>query len=934
MKLRESVKKGCVVALSVSMLASSLCIIDTGDKVTAGTYDYATALKYGVTFFDANKCGKDAGDNNAFDWRGACHTTDGQDVGVDLTGGYHDCGDHVKFGITQGYSASVLGWTYYQYRDILAQAGAAEKTLETMKHFCDYFLKSHPTSNVFYYQVGDGGEDHAYWDAPEKQGNRSTIYKADSGSAASDVLGETSAALSIMYLCYKDIDSSYADRCLTAAKELYSMGKTTQGCGKGQSFYDEQSYKDDLSWAASWLYQITGQSSYLSDAESFITGGYGVEVDTWTMCWDNMKAPATIKLYELTKNEKYLTALKGNVDHWKNSVPTTPGGLKYLNSWGACRYAAAEVALLMTYYGFTGDTGAKDLAKRQIDYILGDNPNNMSYIIGFGSNYPKCPHHRAANGYTYANSGNTLPAKNLLLGGLVGGPSQDDRYKDSGVEYENSEVGIDYNASFVAGITALMADGKAANTSSVVVPTVTPTKKVMPTIPVTVTPTPTKKVMPTIPVTVTPTPTKKVMPTIPVTVTPRPTSTPVVQKEVVEVTTNGNEWNSGFSINITVKNVTSDNLENWTMKVKKSDISYTNMWCATATQSGDYYVITPESYAKTLSAGTSYNFGFQGNGSMPKDLKYIIDYSVNGQQYSYSNDNSGEVAPTVTPTKKVMPTIPVTVVPTVTPTKKVMPTIPVTVEPTVTPTKKVMPTIPVTVVPTVTPTKKVMPTIPVTVEPTVTPTKKVMPTIPVTVVPTVTPTKKVMPTIPVTVEPTVTPTKKVMPTIPVTVVPTVTPTKKVMPTIPVTVTPSPTQEAKIVTFNVADDLATGRYSSDFECNGFKFITGGSYFTVDNITRSVDDMTFTSRIRTNGSGTTSKRAIQFTADNAGVLTIYAMSGGSVDRRLTLNLLGRDIQSGEAGSTLTKIQYRIPIAGTYTIYPQDGNVGIFAMELKTF
>ena len=187
-----------------------------------------------------------------------------------------------------------------------------------------------------------------------------------------------------------------------------------------------------------------------------------------------MLAPATIQLYKLTKSEKYLTALKGNVDHWKNSVPTTPGGLKYLNSWGACRYAAAEVALLMSYYGITGDTAAKNLAKSQIDYILGDNPNRMSYIVGFGSNYPKCPHHRAANGYTYANNDYAKPAKNLLLGALVGGPGSGDQYSDTVVPYENSEVGIDYNASFVAGIAALIADGKAANSGTVVEPTVEP----------------------------------------------------------------------------------------------------------------------------------------------------------------------------------------------------------------------------------------------------------------------------------------------------------------------------------------------------------------------------------------------------------------------------------------------------------------------------
>ena len=36
--------------------------------------------------------------------RDRCHVTDGVDVGLDLTGGFHDAGDHVKFGLPQGYT--------------------------------------------------------------------------------------------------------------------------------------------------------------------------------------------------------------------------------------------------------------------------------------------------------------------------------------------------------------------------------------------------------------------------------------------------------------------------------------------------------------------------------------------------------------------------------------------------------------------------------------------------------------------------------------------------------------------------------------------------------------------------------------------------------------------------------------------------------------
>ena len=55
---------------------------------------------------------------------------------------------------------------------------------------------------------------------------------------------------------------------------------------------------------------------------------------------------------------------------------------------------AAFVALVAAEYGINADE-YKKWAMTQINYILGDNKQHMSFEIGFGSNYPKRPHHRA-----------------------------------------------------------------------------------------------------------------------------------------------------------------------------------------------------------------------------------------------------------------------------------------------------------------------------------------------------------------------------------------------------------------------------------------------------------------------------------------------------------------------------------------------------------
>lgn len=465
-------KKTVTILIILTFLLTS---VFSAISVSAVGHDYSTALKYSISFYDANKCGPDTATNNVFDWRGACHTSDGSVIGIDLNGGYHDAGDHVKFGLPQAYAAALVGWSLYEYKDIFDSTGNTEKTLSTLKYFTDFLLKCHPDANTFYYQVGDGQADHTYWGAPETQpGSRPVPYVANASNPASDVCGLTSAALTIMYLNYKDIDSTYANKCLKAAKELYTMAKTNLGIYDENAFYISHSYWDDLAFAATWLYVVENNSSYLTEIDSYLSNktlwGDSPFENKWTMCWDDMYMGVFAKLAEVTGDQKYMDAMNYNLNYWMNSLTKTPGGLRYLSNWGVLRYASAEAFLAMRYYELTGNAALKEFAASQIDYALGTNPLNMSYVIGYGSNYPKCPHHRAANGYTYANGDNAKPAKYLLTGALVGGPSATDSYIDDVNAFQHTEVAIDYNAAFVGALAAMY-----KFSGNVVIPTPTPT---------------------------------------------------------------------------------------------------------------------------------------------------------------------------------------------------------------------------------------------------------------------------------------------------------------------------------------------------------------------------------------------------------------------------------------------------------------------------
>lgn len=453
--------------LSILLLLLVLVFVSVNSvKTSAAAFsrsDYETVLKKSILFFDGNRCGPNVATGNVFPWRGACHLTDNAS-GVDITGGFHDAGDHVKFGLPAAFSASYMGWMFYEYKEIFRGYGIADKTLATLKEFTDYFLKCHPNANTFIYEVGDGGADHGYWGPPEKQTTARPVLLTNGSTPASDVLGNTAGALALMYLNYRDIDATYANRCLQAAKELYAMGKANKGLYPGGStFYKSGTFYDDLSWAALWLYIAEGQTNpqYITEIDEYLTYPKPKNEShwehIWTFAWDDMYLGVHFKRAQMG-HAKSLTAARWSMNYWMNTLRKTPGGLAWLDSWGPNRYCMSEMGLFMFYYNkIEKDPTILAFAEKEIDYVMGNNPLSLSYVIGFGTRQVRQPHHRAANGWTYADPGGIeQPAKYELTGALVGGPAQDDSFNDRTSNYTQTEVALDYNASLIGAMTGFM----------------------------------------------------------------------------------------------------------------------------------------------------------------------------------------------------------------------------------------------------------------------------------------------------------------------------------------------------------------------------------------------------------------------------------------------------------------------------------------------
>jgi len=417
---------------------------------------------------EANRSG-DLGPDNRLEWRQDSTVNDGSTVGRDLEGGYFDAGDHVKFGQPMAASMNMLAWGGVEYREAYAQSGQLDELLDAVKWGTDYFLKAHETSggktSKLWVQVGEGGSanDHGYWGSPESVESNTTrrAFAIDPANPGSDVAASTSSALAAASMLFRGVDNAYADELLKNARQLFDFAETYQGkysdsVTQASPFYTSWSgYGDELASGAAWLHKATGEQSYLNKAENYFKNQVGGLGD-WSWAVDDHSYGAAVILAQESDDNFFKGQVEGWLDKWINgggNINYTSGGFAHRAEWGSVPVTSSAAYLAQLYNDTVKqDSRYSNFANNQVDYILGDNPANFSYIVGFGDNYSERPHHRGSA----PNLGNnpTAVQENVLYGAVVGGPrSADDfSHNDRRDDWVTNEVGTSYNAPFASAL--------------------------------------------------------------------------------------------------------------------------------------------------------------------------------------------------------------------------------------------------------------------------------------------------------------------------------------------------------------------------------------------------------------------------------------------------------------------------------------------------
>jgi|GEM_PF-343631 len=492
-------KKKINLALSIVTMACS-----TFSPLHAATnFNYGEALQKAIFFYDVQRLGKvsEATGNlaNRVYWRGDSflqdYTLPNSEGVIDLGGGFADAGDNVKFNFPMAFSTTLLAWAIVDFGNGFTQIDQLTPMLANLHWATDYLLKCwDPVNQRLYGQVSPNSvsAEHSNLWMPYEVVDQASIDKSlprygfyvDVNHPGTDLAGETVAALAAASLAFQATDPAYASQLLSTAQSIYTtlvnvpnkgkysdnMGRMVNGSWQQAditSFYNSWSgYNDEVSWSSLWLYRCTNDSSYLTTAKQYILYNNTAA----TLSWDDKSYGAYLLLAKfLPDSDPDKATAKASAEGWLNAWASGTNGHSFstdglaiasaLTPWGNARYAATTAFGALMYDAYFQSTTYDKFAKSQIDYLLGNNSKNFSYMVGFGNAFPKQCHHAEAEGRWDGNNDVSYAGNNrhINYGGLVGGPKDtSDTYEDLRSDYVDNEVALDYNAGFVGALAGLV----------------------------------------------------------------------------------------------------------------------------------------------------------------------------------------------------------------------------------------------------------------------------------------------------------------------------------------------------------------------------------------------------------------------------------------------------------------------------------------------
>jgi len=393
-------------------------IINIGDKSSSpfiiGNKVYNAVVDSLMLFFRIQRCGSTRPLMHK-----KCHLSDAStiissyldtsNISVDVTGGWHDAGDYIKFFSTAALTTYMFLFAYEFDKEKFGfdnDNNNVPDILEEAKVGLDWLLRCNLSDTLFVVQVQDERDHAVGWRLPENDSLQ--FIRPAFTSLSKNLVGVYSAVMAIASRIWSEIFESneFANQCLKSAIQKYSIHQNINDIDSTHSaFYKDKSYYGKLALGAIELYNATGIENYLEDAVNY---GDNAKQDRW-WSWGDVNSLAHYKLSEFFP--RFTEYIKSNINYFntKKDSSVFNEGINY--TWGTTTSLLGTALQAILYKSLTGSEQFDSLLIFQRDYILGRNPWGLSFINGIGEKYPVHMHSQLA----FFNNGN-LPGA-LSAGG-------------------------------------------------------------------------------------------------------------------------------------------------------------------------------------------------------------------------------------------------------------------------------------------------------------------------------------------------------------------------------------------------------------------------------------------------------------------------------------------------------------------------------------
>lgn len=345
------------------------------------------------------------------------------DYTLDVAGGWYDAGDHGKYVVNGGIATAQLLSTYERtlHVDDVARGALGDGTLRVPEHAngvpdildearweLEWMLKMQvpeglPLAGMAHHKVHDFGWTGLPLD-PAADPKLRELHRPS--TAATLNLAAVTAQGSRLYRAY---DQPFAARLLAAARRAWQAALATPALyapladgANGGGPYDDDVVTDEFYWAATELYITTGEATFeqailaspVHTADVFDVDGF---------YWGELAPLARMQLARYGRRLSGRAGLRDSVldaaDELVALAAAQPWGQPYAPAsgvwvWGSTAQLLNNLMLLGTAHDLSGRDEYRDAVLEGLDFILGRNALDRSFVVGYGTRSSRNLHSR------------------------------------------------------------------------------------------------------------------------------------------------------------------------------------------------------------------------------------------------------------------------------------------------------------------------------------------------------------------------------------------------------------------------------------------------------------------------------------------------------------------------------------------------------------